>query len=70
MSGVVDAWDEWRRGGKDDPVARANFYGGYRRALEDAAERIDRGPQIPLPPSIYSALCREWAEDAASWELP
>lgn len=31
--------------------------------LERMADQIDRGPEIPLPPSIYSALVRERAED-------
>lgn len=31
--------------------------------LRVAAELIDRGPAIPLPPSIISALLREYAED-------
>lgn len=34
------------------------------RALREAADRIDRGPDFPLPPSIFSALLREYAEDA------
>jgi hypothetical protein len=33
-------------------------------ALRDAADLIDRGPDIPLPPSVYSALLREHAEKA------
>jgi hypothetical protein len=31
--------------------------------LRVAAELVDRGPAIPLPPSIISALLREYAED-------
>lgn len=34
----------------------------YGRALLlEAADLIDRGPPIPLPPSVYSALLRERA---------
>lgn len=47
---------------------KAGFAAGSAQALNDAAERIDRGPQIPLPPSIYSALCREWADSARAVE--
>lgn len=32
-------------------------------ALRDAADLIDRGPDVPLPPSVYSALLRERAAD-------
>lgn len=30
--------------------------------LRDFADMIDRGPDVPLPPSIYSALAREAAD--------
>ncbi|HEY9415193.1 MAG TPA: hypothetical protein VIQ30_10570 [Pseudonocardia sp.] len=30
--------------------------------LRDMADRIDRGPSIPLPPGIISALVRERAD--------
>lgn len=32
------------------------------RILRDFADVIDRGPAVPLPPSVYSALAREHAE--------
>jgi len=32
-------------------------------ALRDMADRIDRGPTFPLPPSVISALIRERADD-------
>jgi hypothetical protein len=31
--------------------------------LRDVAERIDRGPSFPMPPSVISALVRERADD-------
>jgi hypothetical protein len=31
--------------------------------LRDMADRIDRGPTFPLPPSVFSALIRERADD-------
>lgn len=31
--------------------------------LRDFADFIDRGPVTPLPPSIFSALARERADD-------
>ena len=31
--------------------------------LRDMADRIDRGPDVPLPPSVYSALVRERADE-------
>lgn len=34
-------------------------------ALRDMADRIDRGPTFPLPPSVISALVRERADDIA-----
>jgi hypothetical protein len=33
------------------------------RALRDFADLIDRGPTFPLPPSIFSAMARERADD-------
>jgi hypothetical protein len=36
---------------------------GAAVALRDAADLVDRGPDIPLPPSVYSALLRERADD-------
>lgn len=33
-------------------------------ALREFADLIDRGPAVPLPPSVYSTLAREKAEDA------
>lgn len=40
---------------------------GIRAALAAAyrvlADAVDRGPAIPLPPSVYSALIREYAAD-------
>lgn len=35
-------------------------------ALRDMADLIDRGPAIPLPPSVISALVRERADDLAA----
>lgn len=32
--------------------------------LREFADLIDRGPAVPLRPSVYSALAREQAEDA------
>lgn len=32
-------------------------------ALRDMADRIDRGPTFPVPPSVISALVRERADD-------
>lgn len=32
-------------------------------ALEEFAELIDRGPDFPLPKSVFSAMARERAED-------
>ncbi|MEU4640842.1 hypothetical protein [Micromonospora sp. NPDC023814] len=43
----------------DDRMLRA--YGAA--LLRDVAALIDRGPAIPLPPSIFSALVRERADD-------
>jgi hypothetical protein len=34
-------------------------------ALRDMADRIDRGPTFPVPPSVISALIRERADDLA-----
>jgi hypothetical protein len=34
-------------------------------ALRDMADRIDRGGPAPLPPSVFSALVRERADDLA-----
>ncbi|MET9303212.1 hypothetical protein ABZX66_28215 [Micromonospora aurantiaca] len=31
--------------------------------LRDFADLIDRGPTFPLPPSIFSAMARERADD-------
>lgn len=36
---------------------------GLAAAFRALADHIDRGPAIPLPPSVYSALVREYAED-------
>lgn len=33
--------------------------------LKAIADRIDLGPGVPLPPSVYSSLFREWALDAS-----
>jgi hypothetical protein len=33
--------------------------------LRDFADMIDRGPDVPLPPSVYSALVRERADNLA-----
>lgn len=38
--------------------------------LRDMADRIDRGPAIPLPPSVYSALVRERADDIIAGSAP
>lgn len=35
-------------------------------ALRELANLIDRGPAIPLPPSVFSALVRERADDLDS----
>ena len=45
----------------DDRMLRA--YGAA--LLRDMADRIDRGPSFPLPPSVFSALVRERAADLA-----
>lgn len=36
---------------------------GLIAALRQMADNIDRGPSVPLPPRVYSALVREWADD-------
>lgn len=38
--------------------------------LRDMADSIDRGPAIPLPPSVYSALIRERADDIIAGSAP
>lgn len=44
---------------------RAGRVGRVRAAaLRDMAERIDRGPTFAVPPSVISALVREWADKA------
>ena len=40
------------------------------QALREAADLVDRGPDIPLPPSIYSALLRERADDLDTGDWP
>lgn len=32
-------------------------------ALREFADFVDRGPTFDLPPSIFSTMAREWAED-------
>lgn len=63
--GAEEAWQAWLSRPREQSFYSTEdvFKAGYQRALEDAAEGIDRGPEIPLPPSVYSALCREWAGD-------
>jgi hypothetical protein len=39
---------------------------GLAATLRELADHIDRGPAIPLPPSIYSALLREHADGVAT----
>lgn len=34
--------------------------------LRDFADLIDRGPSFPMPPSIFSAMARERADDCAT----
>jgi hypothetical protein len=36
---------------------------GIATVLELVADDIDLGPDVPLPPSVYSALLREKADD-------
>jgi hypothetical protein len=50
----------------DDRMLRA--YGAA--LLLDVAALIDRGPMIPLAPSIFSALVRERAEDLTASPEP
>ena len=50
---------EHRHPQPDDRMLRA--YGAT--LLREVAALIDRGPAIPLPPSIFSALVRERADE-------
>ena len=43
--------------------AREVLAAALPHVYRDFADLIDRGPAIPLPPSIYSALARERADD-------
>jgi hypothetical protein len=67
-AGHFDATKELRREiARDDMTAAAPILlaAGAVDALRDMADRIDRGPTFPLPPSVISALIRERADEIA-----
>lgn len=66
-----DQRDVWRSGARAcidtaGPIFLAAEGEQIAKAFNDFADMVDRGPQIPLQPSIYSALARERATDIRS----
>jgi hypothetical protein len=55
-------WHAGTLGAVDRDVA---LCAGLAAALGVLADSIDKGPDVPLPPSVYSALIREYAADFA-----